>query len=270
MNRIHRLRLDEDGRLRYALGFGCPRHHLRLNKPVVRCSSRENEAGRNIALVFAYAFGCPCQLLRRGISVRISRRTQNDDGIEAGEMGVRSRSKGSGQNGPRNQRCHQYGACHQGASLPAPSSTRAGKSVVLPARRRLSANLPRWVRIDQNGGPPDSTLSRGPRAGALSRIRGVHRGAITPGPANTLGWMALRAKIRPDEAESEGCGGSTVEDENEVWPDFRRNPSGRGQFSPFRCQSSLADTRYASLLIPRTEKNWLPRRHRPSVVLAGP
>ena len=81
----------------------------------------------------------------------------------------------------------------------------------------------------------------------------LHQGLLT-----LLGWMALRAKIRPDEAESEGCGGSTVEDENEVWPDFRRNPSGRGQFSPFRCQSSLADTRYASLLTPRTEKNWLP------------
>jgi hypothetical protein len=41
--------------------------------------------------------------------------------------------------------------------------------------------------------------------------------------------MALRAKIRPDEAEPEGYGGSTVEGENEVWPDFRRNPKGRGQ-----------------------------------------
>ena len=61
--------------------------------------------------------------------------------------------------------------------------------------------------------------------------------------------------MRPDEAESEGCGGPTVEDDNEVWPHFRRNPKGWGQFSSFRRQSSLADTRYASLLIPRTEKN---------------
>jgi len=65
----------------------------------------------------------------------------------------------------------------------------------------------------------------------------------------------MRVKIRPDEAESEDCGGSTVQDENEVGPDFLRNPEGRGQFSSFRRQSSLADTRYASLLIPRTEKN---------------
>ena len=72
-------------------------------------------------------------------------------------------------------------------------------------------------------------------------------------------WRAaLREKIRPDEAEPEGCGGPTVEGENEVWPDFRRNPKGRGHFSPFRRRSSLADTRYASLLAPRTEKKWLP------------
>jgi hypothetical protein len=32
--------------------------------------------------------------------------------------------------------------------------------------------------------------------------------------------VALRAKIGPDEAEPEGCGGSTAEGENEVWPDF--------------------------------------------------
>ena len=43
--------------------------------------------------------------------------------------------------------------------------------------------------------------------------------------------MALRAKIRPDEAESEDCGGSTVEDDNKVWPDLRRNPKGGGAVS---------------------------------------
>ena len=40
------------------------------------------------------------------------------------------------------------------------------------------------------------------------------------GCIDIYGWAALRAKIRPDEAEPEGCGGSTVEGENEVWPDF--------------------------------------------------
>ncbi|MGB6131272.1 MAG: hypothetical protein WBG54_05790, partial [Acidobacteriaceae bacterium] len=55
------------------------------------------------------------------------------------------------------------------------------------------------------------------------------------------------------EAEPEGCGGPTVEGENKVWPDLPRNPEGWGPFSPFRRRSSLADTRYASLLAPRTE-----------------
>jgi hypothetical protein len=50
--------------------------------------------------------------------------------------------------------------------------------------------------------------------------------------------MALRAKNRPDEAESAGFGGSKLKDDNEVWAVFRRNPKGRGQFSPFlRCSS---------------------------------
>jgi hypothetical protein len=54
----------------------------------------------------------------------------------------------------------------------------------------------------------------------------------------------------PDEAEPEGCGGPTVEGENEVWHDFPHNPKGRGQFSRFPRRSSLADTLYASLLTP--------------------
>jgi len=41
----------------------------------------------------------------------------------------------------------------------------------------------------------------------------------------------LRAEIRPDEAEAEGCGGPTVEADNEGWTDFRCNPQGRGRFS---------------------------------------
>src|SRR5580658_4521040 len=67
--------------------------------------------------------------------------------------------------------------------------------------------------------------------------------------------------LRPwggDEAESEGCGRSTVESDNKVWRDFHRNPKGWGQFSSFRCRSSLEDSRYSSLLTPGTEKNWLP------------
>ena len=39
---------------------------------------------------------------------------------------------------------------------------------------------------------------------------------------------------------------------------FARNPEGRRHFSSFRRHSSLGDTRYPSLLIPRTEEKWLP------------
>jgi hypothetical protein len=50
--------------------------------------------------------------------------------------------------------------------------------------------------------------------------------------------VALRAKIGPDATEAEGFGGSKVKADNKVWPDFRRSPKGRGQFSPFlRCSS---------------------------------
>jgi len=52
--------------------------------------------------------------------------------------------------------------------------------------------------------------------------------------------------------------GPTVKDDNEVWTDLRRNPEGWGQFSPFLRHSSLEDTPYSSLLVPRTEKNWRP------------
>jgi hypothetical protein len=51
--------------------------------------------------------------------------------------------------------------------------------------------------------------------------------------------MALRAEIRPDEKEPAGFGCSKHKGDNEVWPDFRRNPKGLGRFSPFRCRSSL-------------------------------
>jgi hypothetical protein len=65
----------------------------------------------------------------------------------------------------------------------------------------------------------------------------------------------LRAKIRPDEAESEDCGGTTVKDDNKVWPDFGRNLKGEGGFSRLLRPSSLKYTRYLSLLIPSTREN---------------
>ena len=93
---------------------------------------------------------------------------------------------------------------------------------------------------------------------ALHRIRGIVNPQERQRLQLTFARPALRGKIGPDEAEPEGCVGSTVEGENEVWADLPRNPKGWGPFSPFLRRSSLADTRYGSLLAPRTEKNGLP------------
>jgi len=41
------------------------------------------------------------------------------------------------------------------------------------------------------------------------------------------------------KAESESCGDPTAEGQNAVWPDLRRNPQGRDQFSPFLRRCSL-------------------------------
>ena len=79
----------------------------------------------------------------------------------------------------------------------------------------------------------------------------------------------MRGKIRPDEAEAEGCGGPTVEADKEVRPDFRRNPKGRGHFSSSLRRSSLRYARYLSLLASRTEKKWLPSPAAPSRYTLG-
>ena len=95
---------------------------------------------------------------------------------------------------------------------------------------------------------------------ALTRVYRDIRAASVAGE-NSARTGPPRTGLRPwggDEAEPEGCGGPTVEGGNEVWPDFRRNPKGRGHLSTFLRPWSFADTRYASLLIPRTAKKWLP------------
>ncbi len=49
----------------------------------------------------------------------------------------------------------------------------------------------------------------------------------------------MRAKIGADEAEAAGCGRPPVKADNEGWPEFRRNPQGRGGFPRLFCRSSL-------------------------------
>jgi hypothetical protein len=60
----------------------------------------------------------------------------------------------------------------------------------------------------------------------------------------------LRTKIGPDEAEFEGCGGSTVKADNQVWPDLRRNPKGWANFPHFLVtrRSKILHIRRSSLL----------------------
>ena len=81
----------------------------------------------------------------------------------------------------------------------------------------------------------------------------------------TLGTGGAAADIRSSEAEPAGCGGSPAKGENEAWPDVGRSPKGRGQYFRFLRCSSLADTRYASLLAPRPRKYWLPSPSAPKV-----
>ena len=89
------------------------------------------------------------------------------------------------------------------------------------------------------GVPPQRAefARRGPRVADENRAR--------PGPPRTG-----RRPWGGGEAESEGCGETTVEDDNEVWRDLRRDPEGWGQFPSFRRRSSLEDTPYSSLLTP--------------------
>ena len=107
--------------------------------------------------------------------------------------------------------------------------------------------------------PADGVLPRHVRAG--DPIARENRAG--PGSPRTsfVGWR---------RGGGVGCRGSTVESDNKVWRDFRRNPGvpdifvagwkpkGWGRFSSFRCRSSLEDFRYSSFLTPGTEKNWLP------------
>src|ERR1035438_2462940 len=78
----------------------------------------------------------------------------------------------------------------------------------------------------------ETLKSRSPHEIATSqdRQKAISRRNAFWGLLTLLGWMALREKIGPDEAEPEGCGGSTVEGENDVWPDLLHNPKGRANF----------------------------------------
>lgn len=71
------------------------------------------------------------------------------------------------------------------------------------------------------------------RDGARSQTR------MSWGLLTLPGRMPLRAKIGLDEAE-EAAGAVPSNDDNEGWPDLRRNPQRRDRFSPLRCPIDLS------------------------------
>src|ERR1035437_9937237 len=131
-----------------------------------------------------------------------------------------------------------------------PSSRRAGISLASASALRMSETVtwaPRWRR-NRAAARPDFPS---PTTRTFLPLRSI------TGSALQSAGSALRAKIAPDEAATVGRGGPSVEGENEVRSDFLHNPSGPSLSSRFHRRSSPAYTRYASLLTPRTRKNWL-------------
>src|SRR6266702_6622397 len=92
---------------------------------------------------------------------------------------------------------------------------------------------------------PSARISEGRLAAASVKPLNGRWGLFT-----ILRWMALRAKIGPDEAEPEGCGGSTVEGENEIWPDFSPQPFGPGPIFPI--SSSIVASRHPVCVTPHS------------------
>ena len=72
------------------------------------------------------------------------------------------------------------------------------------------------------------------------------------------GRIALQANMGSDEAEHEGCGGSTVKGENEGWPHARFQPEGPGTIFPI--SASIVASRQPVCVTPRSlnSKNLAP------------
>jgi hypothetical protein len=78
------------------------------------------------------------------------------------------------------------------------------------------------------------------------------------GPVHTTRTDVVGSEHGADEAEPEGCGGSTVEGENEVWPHVRFQPEGPGPIFPI--SASIVASRRPVCVTPHSlnSKNWLP------------
>ena len=80
-----------------------------------------------------------------------------------------------------------------------------------------------------------------------------------------LGWWRCERKFGQMRRRPKTVAGPTVEAGNEVWPNLRRNPKGRGQFSRFRCRSSLQWPTTARSSLLELGKTGSRRRHPNSV-----
>ena len=131
--------------------------------------------------------------------------------------------------------------------VPLPSTSRSGP-VSLTAWGM--AKQPKRLHKDEGGaisarlaGSHQELASRKAHLVYLSGDRG-------PGCIDIYGRTALRAKIRPDEAESEGCGGRHSRGRERIWPDFRPQPGGTAPF--FLISSSLVARRHPVSVAPHS------------------
>ena len=131
--------------------------------------------------------------------------------------------------------------------VPLPSTSRSG-----PVSATASGNGQQPERLHEDEGGAVSARLAGSHQELASREAHLVylSGDRGPGCIDIYGRTALRAKIRPDVAESEGCGGLTVEDANAVWPDFRPQPGGTAPF--FLISSSLVARRHPVSVAPHS------------------
>ncbi len=125
--------------------------------------------------------------------------------------------------------------CAKSCQLMKPSS-----SILQKAHRSLDApGMERLHRSYNSGTTGGKTLSTRVKTGIRRRV------------CHSLSrWMALPTKIGPDEADSEGCGGSTAEDDNECMARFAQQPEGLGPIFPI--SSFLVARRHPVSVAPLT------------------
>ena len=81
-------------------------------------ASGQDQPGRHAPLIFTHALGHAGQLLRGGVAVAVGRIAQNDDGVKAGERGVRGGRKPPCDGSAAQQKQNGQSASQPGAAPP--------------------------------------------------------------------------------------------------------------------------------------------------------